>query len=557
MGLLSRAAEDIPFLTRTNVMVAMRDGTKLAANIYIPKEGGPFPVLLMRSPYGKPGPESGEAKNYTKRGYAFVAQDCRGKGNSEGIWDPFRYDPDDGFDTQEWVGHQSWCNGRIGTTGGSYVGWTQWASAPRGSKYLKAMVPLVPFADVYHDIAYPGGAFQLSLLFGWGAGVGGLTLNPATMNDAFKHLPLKNWDDAQGKNVFYIDDWVAHPVFDDYWRQRSIDGDFKDITVPILNVGGWYDIFSKTTLELVNHVRKESKDHMARRNQFVVIGPWGHGIGGQKLADLDFGPSAKLDLGNLQTRWFDYWLQDKDTGVESWPEVKIFVMGENRWRDEHEWPLARTKWTPVYLHSSGKANAASGDGKLSFENPQHESTDKFVYDPSDPVPTKGGNNLVGAPTGPYDQSKLEERQDVLVYTSDELPHDAEITGPVKAVIYASTSAPDTDFTAKLVDVHPDGKAYLICDGIIRASYRNSVTEPKPVQPGSVNKYEIDLWVTSNVFLKGHRARVEISSSNFPRFDRNPNTGHPFGSDAELAKASQTIYHDAEHPSHLLLPFIPR
>jgi putative CocE/NonD family hydrolase len=552
----SKAADDGSFTVQTNVTIAMRDGTKLAANIFSPKEGGPFPVILMRTPYGKPGPQSGEAKDYTAKGYVFVAQDCRGRGNSEGVWDPFRYDPDDGFDTQEWVGHQSWCNGKIGTTGGSYVGWTQWASAPRASKYLTAMVPVVPFADVY-QFAYPGGAFQLSLLFGWGSGVGGLPLKPEKMMAAYKDLPLQNWDDAHGKNIFFMDDWVAHPVYDDYWKQRSIKGDYQDITVPILNIGGWYDIFSKTTLETIQSVREQSKNRLARRNQFAVIGPWGHGVGGQKLGDLDFGEGAKLNIGALQTKWFEYWLKDKETGVQDWPAYKLFVMGENRWRGENEWPLARTKWTEAYLHSSGKANTRNGDGVLKLDKPEPEKTDKFTYDSANPVPTKGGNNLTGPPIGPYDQTEIEERDDVLVYTSDALEHPLEITGPIKLVLYAASSARDTDFTAKFVDVHPNGKAYILCDGIARARYRGSNTQVGLIEPGAVYKYEIDLWVTSNVFLEGHRARLEISSSNFPRFDRNPNTGHPFGADAELAKAEQTIYHDSEHPSHLLLPVIPR
>jgi putative CocE/NonD family hydrolase len=556
-ALAAGAADELSFTAQTNVPIAMRDGTKLTANIFMPKEGGPFPVILMRTPYGKPAASSGEAKGYTAKGYVFVAEDCRGRGNSEGVWDPFRYDPEDGFDTQEWVGHQSWCNGKIGTTGGSYVGWTQWASAPHPSKYLTAMAPIVPFADVYHQIAYPGGALQLSLLFGWGAGVGGLPLNPAKFMDAFKDLPLQNWDDAHGKNIFFLDDWVAHSTFDDYWKKRGINGDYENITVPILNIGGWYDIFSKTTLDLVQSVRDKSKSRLARRNQFAVMGPWGHGVGGQKLGDLDFGADAKLNLGELQSQWFDYWLKDKETGVQNWPAYKIFVMGENRWRSENEWPLARTKWTSAYLHSSGKANSANGNGILDLDTPQSEEPDKFSYDPANPVPTKGGNNLVGPPTGPYDQTAVEDRQDVLVYTSKALEHSFEITGPVKMILYAGSTARDTDFTAKLVDVHPDGKAYLLCDGIVRARYRDSETTPELIEPGKVYKYEIDLWVTSNVFLTGHRVRVEVSSSNFPRFDRNPNTGHAFGADAELAEAKQTIYHDAEHPSHLILPLIPK
>ena len=467
------------------------------------------------------------------------------------MWDPFRYDGEDGFDTQEWVGRQPWCNGHIGTSGGSYLGWTQWAAAPRGSRFLTCMTPVVPFSDVYREITYPGGAFQLSLAFGWGAGVGGLKIDPAKLKEAFNFLPLNRWDEQGDKRVFFLRDWIAHPAYDNYWLARGIEDHFDRVTVPALNIGGWYDIFSKATFDHISRTRHSSTNHLARRSQFVVMGPWGHGVGGQKLGELDFGPEAKLDVGKLQFDWFEYWLKDKETGVQDWPAVRLFVMGENVWRDEHEWPLARTRFTPWYLESAGKANG-NGGGSLSPEAPQSAPPDKFTFDPADPVPTKGGNNLVGPPAGPFNQTGVEERADVLVYTSLPLEKAVEITGPVKVILHATSSARDTDFTAKLADVHPDGKAYNLCDGIIRARCRESIATPTLIEPGKPYRYEIDLWVTSNFFKPGHRIRMEVSSSNFPRFDRNPNTGHDFGVDAELAKAEQTIFHDREHP----LPYPP-
>ncbi len=551
------APSEVPFTFQKNLMAPMRDGTQLAANIFLPKEGGPFPVILMRTPYGKGDARFGEARRYCPAGYAMVIQDCRGRGDSQGTWDPFRYDVADGFDTQEWVGHQPWCNGRIGTAGGSYVGWTQWAAASGGSRFLTCMAPVVPFSDVYREILYPGGAFQLSLAFGWGAGVGGLNIDRTKLNDAFKYLPLRSWDEQGDRRVFFLRDWVAHPTYDDYWRARSIDDRFSQITVPVLNIGGWYDIFSKPVLDDVERVRHRSTNRLARRNVLVVVGPWGHGAGGRKLGEMDFGPDARLDLGQLQFQWFEYWLKEKETGVENWPAIRLFVMGENLWRNEHEWPLARTRYTRWYLHSGGQANRRTGDGRLSVAMPETETPDRFEYDPANPVPTKGGNNLIGPPAGPFDQSTTEDRPDVLVYTSAPLGQALEVTGPVKAILYAASSASDTDFTAKLVDVHPDGRAFNLCDGIIRARYRESFTQPTLIKPGKTYRYEIDLWVTSNLFPAGHRIRVEISSSNFPRFDRNPNTGHDFGGDAELAKAEQTIFHDAQQASHLLLPIIPR
>jgi len=548
---------NLPFVFEKNVMIPMRDGTRLAANIFRPKEGGPFPVILQRTPYGKMGETAGLPRNYCARGYVVVAQDCRGRGASQGRWEPFRHDADDGFDTQEWIGRQPWCNGKIGTSGASYVGWTQWAAAPRGSKHLVCMVPVVPFSDAYHEIAFPGGALQLSLCFGWGASVAGIKVPPYQWPLRFLKLPLNDFAKDDGPQAFFLREWVEHPTYDDYWRARGVDGRYDLVTVPVLNIGGWFDIFSKATLDQVNAVRRSSKNPLAHRHQYVVMGPWGHSVGGQKTGQLDFGPAARMDTSRLEASWFDYWLKGRDTGVTNWPAVKIFVMGENQWRNESEWPLARTRYTPWYLHSQGKAANRDGDGQLTPAAPGAEPSDTFTYDPANPVTTLGGNNLFGPLAGPFDQSTLEDRPDVLVYTSAPLGKAVEVTGPVKMILYAASTAPDTDFTAKLLDVHPDGKAYNLCDGIIRARFREPAQPTSLIKPGQTYRYEIDLWVTSNLFRPGHRIRVHVSSSNFPRFDRNPNTGHDFGVDAELAKATQTIFHDRDRPSHLLLPVIPR
>jgi len=545
-----------PFTFEADVKAPMRDGVQLAANIWRPKTEGSYPVILMRSPYGKMNEQWDEARRYTAAGYVMVVQDCRGRGKSEGAWDPFRYDVEDGFDTQQWVGRQPWCDGQIGTAGGSYVGWTQWASAASGSKYLRAMVPVVPFDSAY-DVAYAGGAFQLALLMGWGIAVGGVVVAPEKLPSVFRHLPLHSFGDQFERKVAYLNDWVAHETYDDYWKRRSIEHRHADVTVPVLNIGGWYDIFSRATLDMSARVRASSKDRRMRRNQITVIGPWAHGVGGRKVGELDFGDDARLNTGEWQFKWFEFWLKSRDTGVENWPAYHLFVMGENRWRSENEWPLQRTRFTSYFLHSAGNANSLKGDGSLDITQPATEKPDAFTYDGNNPVPTTGGNNLVGASAGPFDQSKLEERDDLLVYSTAPLDQDVEVTGPVKAVLHAASSARDTDFTAKLVDVHPDGKAYNLCDGILRARYRNGMHKPALLEPGKPERFEIDLWVTSNVFKRGHRIRLEISSSNFPRFDRNPNSGKPFGTDTELLTARQTILHDAEHPSHLVLPVIPR
>jgi putative CocE/NonD family hydrolase len=392
---------------------------------------------------------------------------------------------------------------------------------------------------------------------GWGSGVGGVSLTPDKMQEAFRHLPLRTFGDQFDKRVPYLNQWIEHCTYDDYWKQRGMDYRYADVTVPILNIGGWYDIFSKVTLDLVAQVRAASRERQVRRNVFAVIGPWAHGVGPSKVGELDFGADAAFKTGDLQFQWFEYWLKGRETGVQDWPAYYLFVMGENRWRGENEWPLKRTRFTSYFLHSRGPANSLKGAGSLGTEQPADEPPDHFTYNATNPVPTVGGNNLTGAKAGPCDQAGVEQREDVLVYSTPPLEQDVEVTGPVKLILWAASSARDTDFTGKLVDVHPDGKAYNLCDGIVRAQCRNGLEKPDLLEPGQATRFEIDLWVTSNLFRRGHRIRLQVSSSNFPRFDRNPNTGHDFGQDAELAKASQTIFHDQAHPSHILLPIIPR
>jgi putative CocE/NonD family hydrolase len=550
---------------RADVKIPMRDEVRLSANIFLPKAEGKFPVILVRTPYGKGNEKNSDGLFYASHGYVFVSQDCRGKGASQGQWEPFANEDADGRDTHKWVLNQPWCNGKIGTSGGSYVGFTQWMPAPDAGDHFKAIFCLVPLIDTYGDAAYVGGAFSLALLMGWGSAVSYrpgeevpiLGWRNDDWNKAYRTLPLCEWDRVIGRKVQYLRDWVAHPRYNDYWTERGVRNRWQDITVPIFAVGGWYDIFAKSVLEHVNAVRSTSRSLKARNHQHVLMGPWGHGISRDgKVGDLDFGKDSVINFREIQTEWFDYWLKDKYTGDYKWAPFRIFIMGRNEWRDEQHWPLERTRFTPYYFHSKGSANTAKGDGRLSTFKPGNELFDRFVYDPNNPVPTLGGCNLVGCPAGPRDQTKAENRKDVLVFTSNELEADLEVTGPVKVILYAASSASDTDWTAKLVDFHPDGRPINLCDGIIRARYRQSPQNPTLTQPGKIYRYEIDLWVTSNVFLSGHKILVEISSSNFPRFDRNPNTGDPFGKSAELLKATQSVYHDIQHPSHILLPVIP-
>ena len=547
-----------------DVKVTMRDDVRLSTNVFVPKAEGPFPVILMRTPYGKGDAKMDDGLFYAKEGYVFVSQDCRSRGQSEGKWDPFVHEAADGTDTHKWILEQSWCNGKLGTMGGSYVGYTQWMPAPEAGDYLKCLSTVVPLVDPYGDAAYPGGAYNLALLMGWGAMMSFVRAEEVTIGEwgedawleAYKTLPLREWDKAIGHEVTYLRDWVAHTTFDDYWRARTSEK-LDEIRAPILIVGGWYDIFAKSNLEHANTVRNSTKNEGAVKHVVTVMGPWTHGISSDgKVGELDFTKGATANLREMNSDWFGQWLKGEDNSVDDWPAFRIFVMGANKWRNERQWPLERTEYTPYYFHSNGSANTLEGDGRLSMIKPEDGPVNKFVYNPKDPVPTLGGCNLMHCPAGPYDQMEAERRKDVLVYTSDALEEDLEVTGSVKVVLYAASNSKDTDWTGKLVDVHPDGKAYNLCDGIVRARYRESMGRPSLIEPGKVYRYEIDLWVTSNVFLAGHKIRVEISSSNFPRFDRNPNTGHPFGSDDKLRKAKQTVYHDDEHPSHILLPIIP-
>ena len=551
---------------RYDVKVPMRDGVNLSADIYFPRgEQGPFPVVLTRTPYDNMTEESLEAgRFYPQHGYVLVAQDVRGRNDSDGDFYPYLNDFNDGHDTVEWIGAQPWCDGNVGMVGASYVGYVQWQAASMGSSYLKAIVPRVIGANMYETGWYQGGAFHLGTAAMWAMRYDGRTRQDIfdyNWEQLFKKLPLAELDKEAGKDVHFFRDWIAHPDYDDYWRAQSIEERYPNIKVPVLQIGGWYDVLVRGTFHHFTEMRKHGGSELARQNQRAVVGPWIHSACSTTFAgELDFGAISMLDLQEVELRWFDHWLKGKDNGAERDAPLRLFVMGSNEWRDENEWPLARTQFTPYYFHSGGAANSLEGDGSLSTTPPADEPADGFVYNPAFPVPTRGGNTCCNpelVPWGVYDQRPLEYRNDVLVYTSEPLEEDLEVTGPISVKLYASTDGRDTDFTAKLVDVHPDGYAVNLCDNIKRARYHESREYQTLLEPGRVYEFTIDLWMTSNVFLKGHRIRVDVSSSNFPRFDRNPNTGNPFGQDTELRVANQTILHDEAHPSHVLLPVIPK
>ncbi len=548
---------------RLNVKVPMRDGVELSADLYLPRASGTFPTVLMRTPYSNNMDVTIErARVLANDGYACVIQDIRGRWDSDGDYYPFHPDVDDGFDTQEWVGQQEWSNGKIGMAGSSYLGLVQWLSAPLRSQYLTCLAPRVICGDFYNGLVYPGGALQLNVVMTWGMRTNGRTGQSIDYHDwtnAFRALPVGDADLSAGRALGFFKDWIEHPAYDDYWNAIDVEDKWNEIEVPAFSMGGWFDLYSADAFTNFNGIRENGRTPEARQSR-LIVGPWPHALStSSKTGDVDFGAGSLADLDGEETRWFDYWLKGIDNGIGDEPPLRLFIMGINEWRDEHEWPLARTDWQRWHLHSDGDANSVRGGGCLSIDTPTDEPEDRFVYDPEFPVQTVGGNNCCSpdiVPWGPYDQRAVEMRSDVLVYTSDPFEEDMEVTGPIKVVLYAATDGPDTDWTAKLVDVFPTGYAMNLCDGIFRARYRESRSESRLLEPNRVYEYEIDVAVTGNVFQKGHSVRIEISSSNFPRFDRNLNTGKDYGKDGEMRVANQAVYHSREYPSHVLLPVIP-
>lgn len=550
-----------------NVAMKTRDGVTLQADIYRPKADGKFPVILERTPYDKRN-EVSNGLTIASNGYIFIVQDVRGRNASGGDWYPFKYESADGYDTVEWAATLPYSNGKVGLFGGSYVGATQMLTAIAAPPHLAGIMPFVTASDYHEHWAYQGGAFEQMLAQAWSSA---LALDGLTRRTAGSALP-SHWDLKQppvnyplldpgtsaGLAPYYFD-WIDHPNYDDYWKQWSIELHFDQIKVPALNVGGWYDLFQDGTIRNYMGIKSKGGSEAARNGQWLLMIAGGHAGMTHQIGDVDFGKVSELDFTALALRWYDYLLKGKDNGMASQKRVRLFVMGKNIWRDEDEWPLARARNTAYYLHSGGKANTLSGDGTLSTTAPDAETADQYVYDPNDPVPTHGGPVLGDTghfPPGPLDQRAIENRPDVLVYTTPAFTKDTEVTGPVTLELYVSSSAVDTDFAGKLVDVRPDGSAENLTEGILRARYRVSMEKPELMNPGQVYKLTINLWSTSNVFLAGHKLRLEIESSNFPRFDRNLNNGLDPETSNSPVKATNVIYHDSKHASALILPIIP-
>jgi putative CocE/NonD family hydrolase len=545
-GLAAASKDPVKML---HLSVPMRDGVRLAANLFLPAEHAHLPAILVRTPYGKGTDLIPNYQAFVDRGYAVVVQDVRGRYESEGVFEQLRHEPEDGDDTLNWIASQTWSNGKIGMIGGSYLGITQWKAALRNNPHLKAIFPVVSGDDDYRDRYYSrGGAVKLGHRLQWMAENLRTPGYEPDFNRFVWHLPLRTSDRAAtGATSEAYQQAMNHPTFDRFWRAISTQEHLEKIRIPVFAVGGWYDNYVQSDIEAYVTLRKTTGTNR------LLIGPWPHNMS-YKFADADFGPEAAVPVRRLQLQWFDQWLAGKETPLTA-PPLKVFVMGANQWLETQEWPPAEARPAVLYLDSNGHANTVAGDGRLRRGLSPRVTEDVYTYDPRNPVPTRGGAvccNPRVFPWGPLDQREVEGRPDVLVYTTQRLQRDLRVVGPVKVVLYVSTSARDTDFTAKLVDVFPDGRARILTDGILRLRYRKSLDRAELAVPGEIEEITIDAGETANVFLKGHRVRVEVSSSNFPKFDRNANTGGSIADETRLLRANQKVYHGGARGSRVEL-----
>ena len=559
------------------VSMKTRDGVTLHADIYRPKSPDKFPVILMRTPYDKSVSWAvAPAYKIAERGYIAIIQDVRGRYTSEGEWYPFRHEQADGYDAVEWAAALPYSNGKVGMIGASYVGATQMLAAIAAPPHLAGIAPAVTGSNYHDNWTYQGGAFEQWFDQNWTTQLARNTLDRFIDDNTDARvgaptLPLASYPvfnfgqlpaDAQLTALVaqYYLDWLAHPDYDDYWKQWSIEENFSKITVPMLQVGGWYDIFSDGTLHNYMGAKAHGATEAARTQQHLLMQIGGHAGFGRKIGDVDFGPHAlENPYTDVILDWYDYLFKGIHNQFSTDKPVKLFVMGVNEYRQEDDWPPPEAKPVKYFLHSEGKANSLRGNGSLSTSAPKSEAADSYVYDPANPVPTIGGplccaQELIEP--GPRDQRSAENRDDVLVYSIGPLTKDLDVTGPVSADLFVKSTAVDTDFTGKLVDVAPDGFAMDVAEGILRMRYRDSREHASMINPGQTYQISLDLWSTSNVFLRGHTLRLEISSSNFPRFDRNLNTGDEIKTGRRFVSATNTVLHDGQHPSALVLPVIP-
>lgn len=558
-----------------NVPTTMRDGVTLYSDIYRPSTDEPLPVILMRLPYDKT-----QALNvsyshpawYASQGYIVVCQDTRGRYASEGVWYPFQHEADDGYETIEWAAALPGSTGKVGMYGFSYGGATQLLPAVKRPPSLAAICPAMTASQYYDGWTYNGGALALAFAASWATNLGvntaqrrGDNAAAGTLAAAFASamdwhwfLPLSEHIPLKGEDTPYFFDWLAHPTYDDFWRRWSIDEDYSRLDVPGLHIAGWYDVFLSGNVKNFLGMQAEAASEENRRRQKLIIGPWFH-IPWRQLSGPEGDLATPGMVDDWQLAWFDQMLKDRPTDILDAP-VTLFIMGENRWRDFDAWPPSGSTPAPMYLRSGGRANSHHGDGSLSSERPAAEPPDIFTYDPAVPNQSRGGHSCCftfAAPMGPADQSESEEWNFVLVYTSQPLEEDLLLIGDVSVELYAATSAPDTDWTARLCMVTPEGRSTNLQEGIIRARFRDSLSEPTLIEPNKIYRYHIELGPVGVRVPAGHRLRVDVSSSDFPQWDRNLNTGGVLGAEglADAKVATQVVFHDEDHPSHVILPIV--
>ena len=544
---------------RYHLMVPMHDGVNLSTDLFIPRGQGPWPVILTRTPYGNSDPMRADRLLwFTRHGFATAFQDCRGRFDSEGDWEPFRTEREDGLDTIDWLSKQPFCNGSIGVTGRSYEGYCTWVLAWDSHPALKAIIPIVPLPDPVINVPYQNGALFWNMIV-WGLMVHGRTNQNTTPIDWIKlynHVPLRTLDKAAGFDSQTWQHWLDHPTLDNWWKSVCYMHHWDEVNIPAMHICGWYDDDGISTYKNFPGMRKHAKSQKAKDEQYLIVGCWPHKTNvSSVVGEIDFGPQALIDLNGIMFRFFAKHLAGEDHYSKPDSRCRLFIMGENRWHDFDDWPIPGAKTARFYLHSDGNANSLFGNGSLNIEPPSSEPTDMFVYDPDNPVPYV--TDPVALQLGEAcDQQSIERRLDVLVYTSKPVKNDLTICGRVFAEIYILTDVRATDFTAKLVDVYPNGRAIQICDGIQRAEFRNSLEKPEWLEKGKVYKITIDMWATGLRFLKGHSIRLEISSSAVPKFCRHLNTDTDQGTETQPIIANNIIHHSKNHPSALIVDIIP-
>jgi uncharacterized protein len=551
--------------------VAMRDGTVLRADCWRPQRAGRYPVLLMRLPYGKSGAQDWTYAHpwwWASQGYAVVVQDTRGRFSSDGEFEPFVSEGDDSEDTIAWAAEQPFSDGRVGMYGFSYAGMTQLRGAVRRPEGLAAIAPAMTQAEHYEGWAYHHGAFSLAFNASWatflaqniGRRTHGSSLESELMTQfvsmpaLYGTLPVRDIPhlgrDGPGR---FFQDWLDHETRDDYWNRVDVRDDLASIDSAAFVVAGLHDIFLEGNLEVFERLSTGPRAEDAR----LVVGPWYHVPWIRSFGELDYGAEAANTVSETQLRFFDQWLRDGDPF--DGPRARWFVTGANTWQTSDDWPPPSTPWV-LHLRSRGRANSLSGLGFLSEEAPGAEAPDVFSYDPAVPVPSRGGRSCCEegvAPIGPADQRPLEMMNQVLVYTTPPLDQDRLVVGRIQARLFAATSARDTDWTVKVCDVHPDGRAINVQESIQRARFAAGDETPRLIPPGEVSEFRFDVGSCSHLFRAGHAIRVEVSSSNFPQWDRNLNTGNPVGEDtiSDRVVATQFVLHDSDHPSSISLPLL--